>query len=667
MYITVKATPESGSSMYSSAGIRVVEPEFPYGTWHSSGLNPDQVSARKQYQELGITSIHGPGNQYLMQKGYDQFGLRSMYEPSFGSPFDTAVAGQRVRQWAGKKFIHLWNIDDEPDLNGKDIREQVLKNLTYWVNDPNIPSYVNLAVMKKYNRYGWYADVVGMDHYAAPPAPNIIALTWVPIVGRAGELEEALDYTEYLKFNTEPRRMWTWCQLAPGPWSYEQDDFALNIQFWMHVMGGTKGIEWFVAQAHTRSTYPQLWAAASKVVRQLNSIKYLAFYGERTTLVTPNSNKVLARALVGPYSVVIPVVNNTTKYNWNGSFNPIKYNATIQSTAYTLDIELPDWIDPVQVYRVADDGGKLPVNMVALGDNKYRIIPSEQIFKEGHVYVIAGADTEPPLAPTGLNVADSVSGTQYTLSWNEPFDNFGVKGYYVYYNDRLIDSTSISLYEMNGDLFRCPAGAWSVRAYDASGNTGPAQTIPVAFNGTTLFMSVAQAPEAEYELNAGQDTSFYYLVDGLQPIFSWQYSPDGEFWYNLSDNEIFSGSKTARMSVTATPDSLDGYFFRTMVTDICNNVLVTESFRLLVSKVSAIYDKQTLTFQLYPNPAGKVIHIDLPGLLPGAGIEITDVTGKVLMNSIFRQSIDISTLPAGVYHLRVLNGDKTGVKGFVKE
>lgn len=79
-------------------------------------------------------------------------------------------------------------------------------------------------------------------------------------------------------------------------------------------------------------------------------------------------------------------------------------------------------------------------------------------------------------------------------------------------------------------------------------------------------------------------------------------------------------------------------------------------------------------FSLYPNPASESINLDLKGFDGDEfQIEIVDIHGKVIKvqkTSIFNkehlETIDISTLPAGMYFAKVKNSDRFWVEEFVK-
>lgn len=453
-------------SQWTSAAIRVVAPEFPLGTWHSGLLNPGADLDRITLRSLHINSTHGVGNAATMEAAHQQYFIRVVWEPDFGNPFNPAQAAAVVQANQDGDYVHVWAIDDEPDLHGQDIAEQLVKNQTYWENDPNTPSYVNLAVQKKFNRYGWYADIVGMDHYVAPNAPNIIEFTWVPVVGRPAEIEEALEYTEYLKFNTEPRRMWSWCQLANSGWGQQSTDYTVNHQFWVHIMGGAKGIHWFTAKPGHPDNYPEQWAEAVRITKQFFPIKNICFYGEPARLSSTSNPDAVSRLLIGPEAMALIVVNNSIRFSWNGSFNPIEYNSALDSVSYSVEFDVPLWIQP-NFLQITENGTTADGFAVSkIGNGRYRLTPSI-LYKQSHVFIIGKADNLPPDDVTGLNVAFEDS---CALSWNEPYDNFGISGYILRYNHVVVDTVFEPVYFVDENVFSCDTALWEVIAFDAAGN-----------------------------------------------------------------------------------------------------------------------------------------------------------------------------------------------------
>jgi hypothetical protein len=64
---------------------------------------------------------------------------------------------------------------------------------------------------------------------------------------------------------------------------------------------------------------------------------------------------------------------------------------------------------------------------------------------------------------------------------------------------------------------------------------------------------------------------------------------------------------------------------------------------------------------VFPNPASNVVNINLPGLKGKSDVSIFDVNGRVVLRrqvSTVNTQLDISALPAGVYMIRIKNGEK---------
>ncbi|MBI3043077.1 MAG: hypothetical protein HYY78_09655 [Betaproteobacteria bacterium] len=86
-------------------------------------------------------------------------------------------------------------------------------------------------------------------------------------------------------------------------------------------------------------------------------------------------------------------------------------------------------------------------------------------------------DTTAPSVPTGL-VGTAVSSSRIDLSWNPSTDNVGVKGYYVYLNDRPLATTTTTSFSHTG-LAASTTYSYRVSAYDAVPNHS-AWTTPVS-------------------------------------------------------------------------------------------------------------------------------------------------------------------------------------------
>jgi hypothetical protein len=654
----------NGQTHWVSAGIRVVSPDLPIGSWHSSGLNPENEEGRKRLRRIGVEMLHGPGNPNFMADGFQRYHISTIREPNFGDPFDANLPANEIANLGQQGFIKVWSVDDEPDLNSKPIDEQLLKAKAYRDNDPTTNTYVNLAVQKKYQRYGYYTDIVGMDHYAAPSAPNVIPLTNVPVVGRMSEAEEALEYSDVLKWNTEPRRNWSWVQLAGSVWDHQAHPAAINYQFWAHFMAGAKGLEYFVAQSNTANNFPEQWNEGVTCFKEWKQIRNLCLYGEPVLTGTVTSNEdALARTLVGPEGMVVIVLNNTVRFTGNSLTG---FNTLFDPVSYNVEFDMPEWLTGVSAYMLTDST-RIPVNMQQLGNGRVRITPPAQLNARSHVFVIGLEDTEAPNAIEGLNVAEYIDSANYTFSWKEPWDNVGVQGYNVYFNNVLVDRTHAPIYELKDQALAC-SGYWKFAAYDNSGNIGPADSVLLVLSGGEEPVIVEQ-PLWQHSIETLDDTvTISVQVEGFAG-FQWQYlSPpfyEGEEWVNISPfdfNGATSSSFTTRVNQLplewseVTPESIE-FHFRCIVSDPCGDVLISETSIIsgFASSISEIPVGQLL---FYPNPTqdGRFT-ILMPEHLRSGELTVHSTLGQLVHRSAVsgQQSHITLDLPvsSGLYTVRI--------------
>jgi hypothetical protein len=655
----------NGQTHWVSAGIRVVSPDLPIGSWHSSGLNPENEEGRKRLRRIGVEMLHGPGNANFMADGFQRYHISTIREPNFGNPFDANLPANEIANLGQQGFIKVWSVDDEPDLNSKPIDEQLLKAKSYRDNDPTTNTYVNLAVQKKYQRYGYYTDIVGMDHYAAPSAPNVIPLTNVPVIGRMSEAEEALEYSDVLKWNTEPRRNWSWVQLAGSVWDHQAHPAAINYQFWAHFMAGAKGLEYFVAQSNTANNFPEQWNEGVTCFKEWKQIRNLCLYGEPVLTGTVTSNEdALARTLVGPEGMVVIVLNNSLRFTGNSLTG---FNTLFDPLGYNVEFDVPSWLSGVSAYMLTDST-KNPVYMQQLGGGRVRIYPPNSgLVERSHVFVIGLEDTEAPNAIEGLNVAEYIDSANYTFSWKEPWDNVGVQGYNVYFNNVLVDRTHAPIYEVKEQALAC-SGYWKFAAYDNSGNIGPADSVLLVLSGGEAPVIVEQPESGQYYtwgMDAGASLSIqiegfagfqWQVKDGwngdwidlIYPAFDHPNSPT----LYLGDNLEGSG-----WAVESSWESGEVYLFRCIVIDPCGDSLISDAVTVSVYTWS-VGETLAKPLSLYPNPTldGRFT-ILMPEQLRSGELTVHSTMGQLVHRSAVsgQQSHITLDLPvsSGLYTVRI--------------
>lgn len=104
-----------------------------------------------------------------------------------------------------------------------------------------------------------------------------------------------------------------------------------------------------------------------------------------------------------------------------------------------------------------------------------------------------------------------------------------------------------------------------------------------------------------------------------------------------------------------------------------NSVLYVDnlSFDNLITGIPEVTDLHTLN--IYPNPATDVLNISMPQAYCGnTNVAIYDITGRIVMQYTFviRSNyfpVDISTLPSGVYLLRINTETGSLINKFVKK
>jgi hypothetical protein len=278
-------------------------------------------------------------------------------------------------------------------------------------------------------------------------------------------MPEALDYTDVLKDNTEPLPMWIWPQLAASSaWICQPDAWAVSTQFWLSVMGGADGFNWFVWNSDYLGDpkYAAAMAQAPRDVQVVRQVRDVLTYGEVERSSTSSTPYIETRTIVGEERQVVVACN--LKYTVDGPpWFPTYRNYPVDGS---VTVDVPDWVSTSTVRRVTPTG----TESVAATVSGQSVTLPVSLDEECAVFTIGSPDTVAPVAPTGLTRAESD-----TLAWVEGRDDVGVVGYRVYLDGVEVASTPTAVYRSPAVV----AGSWTVAAVDSAGNVGP-PSAPVA-------------------------------------------------------------------------------------------------------------------------------------------------------------------------------------------
>ncbi|NLX77891.1 MAG: PKD domain-containing protein [Clostridiaceae bacterium] len=154
--------------------------------------------------------------------------------------------------------------------------------------------------------------------------------------------------------------------------------------------------------------------------------------------------------------------------------------------------------------------------------------------KSNELVVLTVIDTEPPAAPSNLNVSSKTAKT-VSLTWRVPSDNVSVTGYEIYRDGVLVGTSATNSYK-DENLETGKAYKYSVLAYDAAGNKSPLSeeitVIPLAPHITRVNPVNGQV------IGGAKATSIYVYFantqNALGPTAKFEYSEDGELWTGIT-------------------------------------------------------------------------------------------------------------------------------------
>lgn len=279
--------------------------------------------------------------------------------------------------------------------------------------------------------------------------------------------------------------------------------------------------------------------------------------------------------------------------------------------------------------------------------------------KEGSLLVLyiaiedLGVDSQSPTAPGNLT-ASAITKSSITISWTASTDNLEVGGYKVYKNGVFVKDVTSTSYTFTG-LSSCTSYTLSVKAYDTRNNFSSASAITKS-TGSDFPETIELASNLTEEVERIAQATEYVL---LNPGFEFD-AVDGNYLFEaLVSNECRTLSSTSANELTQLSSEEE-------ITVITKAALsdITDEYKL--NEILQDNDK----IALYPNPTTGLLNIDLYNNIPEGNVKIIDNTGKVLIEneiSANKLSIDISSLPSGMYHVMITTSNNNVIKKIIKQ
>jgi hypothetical protein len=186
------------------------------------------------------------------------------------------------------------------------------------------------------------------------------------------------------------------------------------------------------------------------------------------------NRKLLAKALVNEDAVLLIMLNNN-----------MRSSSAISDQSGTIEITIPEWIPIEDIWEVTPNG-KIPVNDYTINERTLTFDVNIGTNWPAKCYVIGKTDLTAPETPLTPIMVEN-GNNSIILSWKDVFDNYGVEGYNVYYNDSKIATVNVPYFEIN-DLNNYPANEkkFSIKAFDANNNISEASPYAVINDGTVL-------------------------------------------------------------------------------------------------------------------------------------------------------------------------------------
>lgn len=306
------------------------------------------------------------------------------------------------------------------------------------------------------------------------------------------------------------------------------------------------------------------------------------------------------------------VVDNNSSWNFNYATNPLVLNPYRDDGVMTQHISMSNFIYPFEEHF--DTMSYTIRHYIEVVDEHSGEVRGDSIVRHQGFYNFFAYDDGTPEKGYGLSPGDTYMAAQFKIARLDT-----VNGVQILFN-RTFNDANYNFFDVV--VWRDNNGKPGEEIYRLA-NQRPDWNDSIAYNfsfyrfnevvkvNSTFYVGICQ--HNKLTINVGFDSS----VDNHQ----YNFYDVGQGWTNSE----FPGSLMIRPVM-----GMKGYF-------------------------ADVDENQAVAINIYPNPAQNIIHIDGLDDTSNSEIVIFDMTGRVVMRTIYCNELNISDLPNGAYVIRIMN------------
>jgi len=209
--------------------------------------------------------------------------------------------------------------------------------------------------------------------------------------------------------------------------------------------------------------------------------------------------------------------------------------------------------------------------------------------------------------------------------------------------------------------------------YENNNTSGTAANLTPSFSGNSATVNTTGS-----NIHIGSDVDYYML--NLAPGFSYAVTPRLHDSYNSGNGNTYTidgvfsydaGSGPSLAIDDVAPDVIslsNGGNILLKVSPYFTGNTGTYLLSFQISRTAlSIEENESITFNIYPNPANETVWIETNGSLEKGNIELVNMLGQVVLKQTVSQqttktNLDVSNLQSGVYFVKYTSGNKIVTK-----